>query len=79
MSPNAPKANDIAVHNSDDSSVEPKEVSASASEVFSAGAQHVGCSDKELGNPEPTPMRKKRARRLLKVKPHKTFLRIFFF
>ena len=38
----------IAVHNSDDSSVEPKEVSASASEVFSAGAQHVCCSDKEL-------------------------------
>ena len=66
VSPNAPKANDIAVHNSDDSSVEPIEVSASASEVVNAGAQHVGCSDKKLGNPEPTPMRKKRARRSVK-------------
>ena len=55
VSPNAPKANDIAVHNSDDSSVEPKKVGASASEVFNAGAQHVGCSDKKLGNPKPTP------------------------
>ena len=62
VSPDAPKANDIAVHNSDDPSVEPKEVSAPASEVkVKAGVQHVGCSDKKLVNPESTPMRKKRA------------------
>ena len=58
---------DTDVHNSADSSVEPNEVSTSTCEVkVKAGAQHVGCSDKKLGNPEPTPMRMKRAQRSVK-------------
>ena len=75
VNPNTLKANDIAVHNSADSSVEPSEVSASANEVnVKAGAQHVGCSDEKLGNPEPTPMRMKQARRSAKSQTAKDVL-----